>query len=92
MRQTLDAMADGMPPLRLIPFDLPRDAIRLAASLMGTVNGGIGTGTMRFTDQQVAQVWQKATYIDDAHEKNGFRKDQCGAWIKRSDYGKRDSQ
>lgn len=46
---------------------------------------------MNLTDQQLAQIWQKARYINDASERTGFRQDQCGAWIRWSDYGSRNS-
>lgn len=46
---------------------------------------------MNLTDQQLAQIWQKARYINDANERTGFRQDQCGAWIRWSDYGSRNS-
>jgi hypothetical protein len=37
------------------------------------------------------EIWGKASFVDDKNEELGFRKDQCGAWIKKSDYGNRDS-
>lgn len=36
-------------------------------------------------------VWDKAEKSSAENEKNGFRKDQCGAWIKWSKYGDRKS-
>ena len=36
-------------------------------------------------------VWDKAEYVSESNEEKGFRKDQCTAWIRRSDYGDRTS-
>jgi hypothetical protein len=47
---------------------------------------------MGLTNEQLIQVWNKASYIDNENEKNGFRKDQCTAWIKWSEYGNRESR
>lgn len=33
------------------------------------------------------KVWAKSTYVDKESNDAGFRKDDCGAWIKWSDYG-----
>lgn len=46
---------------------------------------------MSFSQQTVEQVWQKAQYVNPQNEQNGFRKDQCGAWIQRMQYGCRNS-
>ena len=46
---------------------------------------------MSFSEDVVEQVWQKATYVSAENEKNGFRKDQCPAWIQRNKYGSRNS-
>lgn len=46
---------------------------------------------MGFTDDVIRQVWQKATYVDPRNEANGFRKDACGAWIRRWDHGNTNS-
>ncbi len=46
---------------------------------------------MSFSEETVEQVWQKATYVDPQCEAQGFRKDQCGAWIQRQAYGDRNS-
>ena len=41
---------------------------------------------------QLAQfVWQKALIVP-GYDHNIFRKDACGAWIRRDHYGNRDSQ
>lgn len=36
-------------------------------------------------------VWAKATFII-GHDSSEWRKDECGAWIKYSEYGNRSSQ
>lgn len=46
---------------------------------------------MALMPQIIPQVWQKAAYIDPKNEMLGFRKDQCGAWIQKSQYGNRNS-
>jgi hypothetical protein len=46
---------------------------------------------MNLTELEIGQVWAKAQRVDADNEQNGFRKDQCGAWIKRSEYGNRNS-
>jgi hypothetical protein len=46
---------------------------------------------MNLTKEQLQQVWLKAESISAANDQNGFRKDKCGAWIKWSDYGDRNS-
>ncbi len=47
---------------------------------------------MAFTQEQVNQVWAKAAYVGPDKEIQGLRKDICGAWIKRTDYGNRESE
>ena len=47
---------------------------------------------MSLTQEAIERVWQKAQYIDPQNEQNGFRKDQCGAWIQRLQYGNRSSR
>ena len=37
-------------------------------------------------------VWAKAHYCGPENEKNGFRQDDHGNWIKKDHYGKRDSK
>ena len=37
------------------------------------------------------QVWSKGTVVR-GHDPSIWRKDQCGAWIKHNEYGKRNSQ
>ncbi|HDX8643989.1 MULTISPECIES: HNH endonuclease signature motif containing protein [unclassified Aeromonas] len=42
---------------------------------------------MAFSQQTIDAVWAKATHCGTENEGNGFRKDQCTAWIKKSSYG-----
>lgn len=44
-----------------------------------------------WTDEEKEQIWNKAKFISAENEEKGFRKDQCDAWIKMSEYGNRDS-
>ena len=46
---------------------------------------------MSFTDELIWNVWWKASAVTISEE-SLWRKDQCGAWIKRSEYGNRNSQ
>ena len=46
---------------------------------------------INITAAEIDQVWAKAHRAGGDNDKGGFRKDQCGAWIKRSDYGNRES-
>ena len=32
-----------------------------------------------WTQIEIGEIWEKAEYIDEKNESNGFRKDQCGA-------------
>ncbi len=41
--------------------------------------------------EMIKEVWRKATIVPGV-DKNNLRKDQCGAWIKFSDYGNRNSE
>ena len=45
---------------------------------------------MDFTGEIILKVWQKAE-IDEYNVPNDFRKDKCGAWIERTQYGNHDS-
>ena len=45
---------------------------------------------MNFTNEIILKVLQKAA-IDEYNVPNDFRKDQCGAWIERTEYGNHDS-
>ncbi|MCX3072604.1 HNH endonuclease signature motif containing protein [Providencia stuartii] len=42
---------------------------------------------MAFSQETIDAVWAKATYSSTENEAKGFRKDQCTAWIKKTDYG-----
>ena len=45
---------------------------------------------MNFTSETILKVWQKAA-IDEYNVPNDYRKDECGAWIERVQYGNHDS-
>lgn len=40
---------------------------------------------MAFSEEMIQKVWEKGTSTSDSAN---WRKDQCGAWISRSAYGK----
>jgi hypothetical protein len=46
---------------------------------------------MSFTSDTIQKVWEKGTVVPN-NDPNVWRKDECGAWIGRSEYGNRDSQ
>ncbi len=46
---------------------------------------------MAFTDNLIQTVWNKARIVE-GFDKDRFRKDACGAWIQRSEYGNHKSQ
>lgn len=46
---------------------------------------------MSFTDEIIQQVWEKGRTVSN-NDPNVWRNDECGAWIKRAEYGNRDSQ
>jgi hypothetical protein len=46
---------------------------------------------MVFTEDTIQKVWEKG-FVASKYDPKIWRKDQCGAWIARSDYGKRNSQ
>ncbi len=46
---------------------------------------------VKHTQEFLDNVWKKARKVQ-GHLSDIWRKDQCGAWIKKSDYGDRDSQ
>ncbi len=46
---------------------------------------------LKFSDLIVQAVWQKG-YVVNGYNPAEVRKDQCTAWIKRYDYGDRNSQ
>lgn len=41
-------------------------------------------------EKTVQDVWEKGTTVS-GHDPKTIRKDQCGAWIKKAEYGNRDS-
>ncbi len=43
-----------------------------------------------FTEQIIQRVWEKARTVD-GYNASTIRKDSCGAWIIRSDYGNTNS-
>lgn len=43
-----------------------------------------------WTDEEIQEVWEKGTTVKN-YDKDKYRKDQCGAWIKRVEYGNRKS-
>lgn len=43
-----------------------------------------------FSDHDIQKVWEKARPVSGV-DPDVYRKDHCGAWIKRNDYGKNDS-
>lgn len=45
---------------------------------------------MAFTEEQIQRVWEKAIIVA-TNDPNIFRKDTCGAWIARKQYGNRGS-
>jgi|SRR5437588_8315770 len=46
---------------------------------------------MAFSEDIIWQVWGRAVVIS-VSDALVWRKDECGAWINRADYGNRDSQ
>lgn len=44
-----------------------------------------------FSDNEKVEVWRKATPVEDVN-KDVFRQDYAGAWIRFDDYGNRNSQ
>ena len=45
-----------------------------------------------WTEEEKVRIWNKAERCGEKNEEKGFRKDCCGAWIKRDAYGDRDSR
>lgn len=43
-----------------------------------------------FSPDEIQDVWEKGEVVEFV-DKNVWRKDQCGAWINRFDYGNRQS-
>lgn len=46
---------------------------------------------MAWSDEIVERVWQKGKVVSGV-DPSRWRKDECGAWIGRLEYGNRDSQ
>lgn len=44
----------------------------------------------KFSDETIQKVWEKGT-IAPPNDSAVWRKDHCGAWINRDQYGKRNS-
>lgn len=49
-----------------------------------------GTTMAGWTEEQVQHVWEKGTMIMGVDERS-LRRDECGAWIVRMEYGNRQS-
>lgn len=45
---------------------------------------------MSFSEKTIQGVWEKGEKVSE-NNKDHFRKDKCGAWIAKSQYGNRDS-
>jgi len=45
---------------------------------------------MSFDEEMIQKVWEKGKIVAN-YDKDKYRKDQCGAWIIRTEYGNRDS-
>ena len=41
---------------------------------------------VNWTEEEIQEIWEKAIVVPN-YDKDEWRKDQCGAWIHRSDYG-----
>lgn len=46
---------------------------------------------MAWTDEMIQNVWDKGK-VTAGNDKEKWRKDECGAWISRMEYGNRNSQ
>lgn len=46
---------------------------------------------MSFNEETVQEVWEKGKTVSN-NDPDVWRKDKCGAWIKRTEHGNRDSQ
>jgi hypothetical protein len=51
----------------------------------------IGGFKMSWSEETIQSVWEKGEIIP-GNDENRWRKDQCGAWIGRIEYGNRNSQ
>ncbi len=45
---------------------------------------------MAFTEELIQKVWEKGEVVPN-YDPDVWRKDECSAWIKREQYGNRDS-
>jgi len=45
---------------------------------------------MSFSDEKIQKVWEKGKIV--SKHPDVWRKDECDAWIKRTEYGNRDSK
>lgn len=46
---------------------------------------------MKYGEQLIQQVWEKARANGEV-DSSEWREDECGAWMRREDYGKTDSE
>jgi len=46
---------------------------------------------MSFNEEDIQAVWEKGRVVSN-NDSNIWRKDECYAWIKRTEYGNRNSQ
>lgn len=46
---------------------------------------------MSFSEKKIQEVWEKGTQVPK-NDPSKWRKDQCGAWISRNQYGNRESE
>lgn len=44
-----------------------------------------------FDDSTIEDVWRKGRIVS-GYDSNTWRKDACGAWMKRNEYGNRDNK
>ena len=51
----------------------------------------MGGRRMPFSDERIQEVWEKGRIVS-GNNPDVWRKDQCGAWINRNQYGNRDSK
>jgi hypothetical protein len=45
-----------------------------------------------FNEEMVQMVWEKKARVDPQADPATWRKDQCGAWMKRGHYANRESE
>lgn len=46
----------------------------------------------QFTEKEINRIWDQAIFISHVNEKKGFRQDEQGYWIRRSEYGNSQSE